>query len=233
MSSPVLLAFGAGPNVGLALARNFAKHGYKVALAARNPNPDVSKAADLVVEADFSVPDAVVSTFAKVKETLGIPSVVVYNAYSWHPSPDHPFSISVSDFNTDMVVNTTSAFAAAQEAMKSFAQLPADASKTFIYTGNIFNIPGRLILPGTSLGAGKSATAHIIANAASTNPSNGYKFYYADERTPDGEPVMRGISGEAHGEFYYELARNSKQGPWLATFVKGKGYVDFSAKDRV
>ncbi|KZT25031.1 putative short chain type dehydrogenase [Neolentinus lepideus HHB14362 ss-1] len=232
MSSPVLLVLGAGPNVGLAVARKFAKQGYKVALAARNPNDEVSKAADLVLKADFSDPSAVVSTFDKVKEKLGIPTVVVYNAYSVHLTPEDPFSISVTDFNTDMVVNTTSAFAAAQEATRGFDQLPADASKTFIFTGNNLNIPGRRLLVATSSGTGKSATAHFIANAASANLSKGYKYYYADERTPEGETVKFDNSGDAHGEFYYDLAQDPKQGAWLATFVKGKGYVDFSATDR-
>lgn len=37
------------------------------------------------------------------------------------------------------------------------------------------------------------------------------------------------ISGENHAEFYYELASKKEQGPWDATFVGGKGYVNFSA----
>lgn len=53
------------------------------------------------------------------------------------------------------------------------------------------------------------------------------RFYYADERKPDGSPAM-GISGKAHGDYYLQLAENEAQGPWLATFVNGTGYVDFS-----
>lgn len=37
------------------------------------------------------------------------------------------------------------------------------------------------------------------------------------------------IDGEAHGKFYVELSKKG-QGPWLATFVKGTGYVDFSSQ---
>jgi len=39
-----------------------------------------------------------------------------------------------------------------------------------------------------------------------------------------------GISGQAHGDFYLQLAENEVQVPWLATFVKGSGYVDFSKR---
>ena len=35
------------------------------------------------------------------------------------------------------------------------------------------------------------------------------------------------IDGPAHGEFCLQLAEQKEQGPWLATFVKGKGYAKF------
>lgn len=54
-----------------------------------------------------------------------------------------------------------------------------------------------------------------------------YRFYYADERNADGSVVGSKIDGPAHGDFYWELAQRPEQGEWLATFVKGKGYVPF------
>lgn len=54
-----------------------------------------------------------------------------------------------------------------------------------------------------------------------------HSFYYADERKEDGTVAGGKISGPAHGEFYYELAEGERQGPWLATFVAGKGYTAF------
>jgi hypothetical protein len=56
------------------------------------------------------------------------------------------------------------------------------------------------------------------------------RFYYADERKEDGAPIGTAISGSAHANFYYELAQRKEQGPWDATFVEGKGYVDFAGK---
>ena len=53
-------------------------------------------------------------------------------------------------------------------------------------------------------------------------------FYYADERNADGTVIGNEISGENHAEFYWELASKKEQGPWAATFVGGKGYVDFT-----
>ncbi len=54
-----------------------------------------------------------------------------------------------------------------------------------------------------------------------------YRFYYADERKPDGSVAGGAISGPAHAEFYLKLAEDKAQAPWLATFVKDKGYVNF------
>lgn len=59
-------------------------------------------------------------------------------------------------------------------------------------------------------------------------PTN--RFYYTDERFEDGGSVFMEINGQAHAEFYYELVRRQDQGPWEATFVKGKGYVNFDGK---
>ena len=35
------------------------------------------------------------------------------------------------------------------------------------------------------------------------------------------------LDGDAHGEFYAELAAHASDIPWHATFVKGKGYTKF------
>ena len=43
----------------------------------------------------------------------------------------------------------------------------------------------------------------------------------------DGDPVYQGIDGVAHAQFYMHLSSEKSQGPWNATFVKGRGYVKF------
>ena len=53
-------------------------------------------------------------------------------------------------------------------------------------------------------------------------------FFYADERKPDGAYASGDLDGDAHAEFYLQLADEpNKDVPAQATFVKGKGYVDF------
>ena len=54
------------------------------------------------------------------------------------------------------------------------------------------------------------------------------RFYYADERKPDGAPKY-GIDGDAHADLFWELAQAETQGQWHQTFVKGVGYKKFDS----
>ena len=85
----------------------------------------------------------------------------------------HPLSVPLADFTRNMHVNTTSAFVAAQQAVIGFKQLPDSASKTFIFTGNILNTVTMARL--MDMGAGKSATAHIIQSASLAYADQGFK----------------------------------------------------------
>ncbi|KAK5046500.1 hypothetical protein LTR84_008303 [Exophiala bonariae] len=224
-ASPVILILGAGPNIGQAVARTFASRGFKVALAARSLKEEESTETQLNITTDFANSDDVVSAFEKVKKVFGIPSVVVYNvSASTLTPPQDPFALPLAAFNRDVAINVTSAFVAAQQAVLGFAQLPASASKTFIYTGNILNVA---IIPGfLDQGIGKSAGAHLIWAASAAYRDRGFKFYYGDERKADGTAKYR-VDGEAHAQLYWELAEGKTQGPWMQTFVKDAGYKDF------
>ena len=88
--------------------------------------------------------------------------------------PKKPLTLSLTDYTRDMNINTTSAFAAAQQAALGFEDLPESAAKTFIYTGNCLNTT---IMPALlDLGVGKTATAHIIQVAASSYGDRGFKY---------------------------------------------------------
>lgn len=56
------------------------------------------------------------------------------------------------------------------------------------------------------------------------------RFYYADERKPDGEPAFMDVDGEAAGKYYLQLAEGASQGSWQQTFVKDVGYKEFPSK---
>ncbi|KAM0165755.1 hypothetical protein ACHAQE_002084 [Botrytis cinerea] len=242
--SQIVLILGGGPNVGLNIARVFSSKGsYKTVIVSRNPKEELIKAADLSLQADFTDPNSIKRIFDEVKQKFGVPNVVVYNAAALTVTPD-PLSVPLEKFNEDLNVVITSAYAAAHEAVEGFKTLPEATNKTFIYTGNILN---RQVVPSfLAFGIGKSGAAHLIQGASEAYKKDGYRcvkikwdcefelthqrFYWADERTTEGGHVGNAIVGEAHGEFYYELATSEDPLTWDATFVAGKGYVDFNGK---
>lgn len=86
----------------------------------------------------------------------------------------NPLSLDLKAFTRDLAINTTGAFAAAQQAALAFEELPSSASRTFIYTGNFLN--DHTIVSLMDLGVGKSATAHFIKCAAEAYASKGFKY---------------------------------------------------------
>ncbi|KAG4257782.1 hypothetical protein FPRO03_13668 [Fusarium proliferatum] len=223
--SPIVLILGSGPNIGQSVARKFASKGFRVAIASRSQKEADSTDKQLNIKTDLTKPLEVADVFSKVKTTFGTPSVVVYNASAAaFPPADDPLSVSYTDFTNNTAINIHSAFIAAQQAVTGFAQLPESAARTFIYTGNILNVT---ILPKfLDAGVGKSGAAHMMWAAADAYKSKGYKFYYADERKPDGAPKYR-VDGDAHADLYWDLSQGKEQGPWMQTFVKGEGYKKF------
>lgn len=89
---PLVLIFGAGPNVGQSDARTFASNGYKVGLAARFLKEADSTDSQLHITWDISKTDDVVNAFTKIKETFRKPSVVVYNGTSHKQSSSQDFN---------------------------------------------------------------------------------------------------------------------------------------------
>jgi len=227
LSAPVALIFGAGKNIGASVAKSFSDAGYKIATVSRSESSTPASDRRIHIRADLSDPSGIAAVFETVRKQLGQPSVVVYNgAANSYINKENPLSLPLKEALHDYNINTLSALASAKEAVASFETLPKDASRTYIYTGNITNLqPIPMIL---SNGMGKSAAAHFIQASAQVFKARGYKFYYADERKADGTAVYGDIDGEGAGKFYLELSEKPV-GPWLATFVKGKGYVDFSS----
>ncbi|KAL6903896.1 hypothetical protein GGI43DRAFT_432598 [Trichoderma evansii] len=227
MAQNVALILGYGPVVGAGVAQAFAAKGYKIAIVSRSNKNSEGEKDYLQIQSDLSDPSSVEGIFSKIITELGHPSVVLYNASS-SALMNSPTALAeqITAFQSDNNVNIVSAYVAAQLAITSFALLPPESSKTFIYTGN--KLPFMIVRPLLSQGVGKAGSAHLIHYLAEEYKDSGYKFYYADERKLDGDPVYSDIDGEAHGIFYIQLAEGKAQGPWNATFVKGQGYVAFS-----
>ncbi|KIW02358.1 uncharacterized protein PV09_06180 [Verruconis gallopava] len=226
MSNRVLFILGAGPKIGFSVAQAFAANGYKVALASRSIEDGMREDGLFGVNLDLTKPEMVESAFEKVEKQFGVPSVVVYNAALRNAlEADDPLSgIDLDQVQQEWAVNVTSALFSAKYAVRGFKRLPESASKTFIFTGNKLNT---FISPAvTTFAMGKTAIAQLIRNASVAYRKQGIKFYYADERRPDGGPVVP-VSGSAAAVAYTKLAEEKEQGPWDYTFIDGIGYHDF------
>ena len=175
MSKPIAIIFGAGKNVGAAASTAFADKGYRVVLVARTINTTYNDD-EMFLVADLSKSGTVCDVFAKVRQSWGEPSLVLYNAAAvrW-VDPTDPFTLAEEDCAADLTVNTTSAYVAMKEAIASFKAPPDGKPKAFFDTGNPLASPG-LIFPRTfNLGAGKSATAHLVHVGAEAYKQAGFE----------------------------------------------------------
>lgn len=226
--SKVGIIFGTGSNVGLLVAKKLTGKGFKVVTVSRKSVGPAGKLQNHIhLKADLGNLSAVSEVFSRVRELYGEPNLVIYNAAAYSVTdPNNAFVDSVEDFAQHLSVNTISLFETIKETIKSFDRLPRDINKTLIFTGNFLNrFPSASLL---SLSVGKGASYDLLRLADMSYGKKGYKFYYADERTESGNAVYGDINGEAHAEFYYQLAEGLvKDVPVDATFVKGKGYTKF------
>jgi short-subunit dehydrogenase len=136
-----LLLVGAGPGLGLAVARRFAVGGYRVTLAGRS----LDRLGDLVgslsdtgaeigtVEADAGDPDRLGARMTELYRGEGAPGVVVYNAVMG--TPDQLLSASVSHLQAAYAVDVIGAIVVAQVAAPA---MRAAGFGTMIVTGGGF-----------------------------------------------------------------------------------------------
>jgi NAD(P)-dependent dehydrogenase (short-subunit alcohol dehydrogenase family) len=80
---PLVLILGAGPNIGAAVAEQFALQGYKIVLTSRNEHEGTNSLYSYI-QGDLAKPQSVIDIFTRVRELHGEPSVVVYNG---EPNP--------------------------------------------------------------------------------------------------------------------------------------------------
>ncbi|CAI6335257.1 unnamed protein product [Periconia digitata] len=228
-SKPIALILGSGPRVGAAVAKQLSSTGYNVAVVSRKAAGGKTAEGYLSIQGDLSNPSSIPAIFDAVKSEYQIaPSVVVYNAAALvPPNGDDIFSIPAEALANTLNTNTVSFYAAAQQAVKGWETLTTDAKKVFIYTGNKSNTTILPIPLTLTLSVGKSASSYLVGAADLYYSKLGYRFYYADERTEDGGIKGMQLDGDAHGEFFAQLASGQGEVPWHATFVKGKGYVKF------
>ncbi|MEZ4380733.1 MAG: SDR family NAD(P)-dependent oxidoreductase [Nannocystaceae bacterium] len=128
---------GVGPGLGLAIARRFAREGYTLALVARDPERLREHAGALaattavdVFAADAADPEAVAAAFAAIRERLGDPDVLVYNAAKLGRS--RPSELTAEGMVRDFRINVVGAALAAQAVLPA---MRARGEGTILFTG--------------------------------------------------------------------------------------------------
>ncbi len=141
----VAVVLGVGPGLGASIARRFAREGFTVALMARRID-SLSEAHEAItaaggralsLPADASDPSSVSAAFAEVREQLGDPEALVYNAGAFRMGA--VTDIAPADFEAAWKANCFGAFLAAREVIPAMV---ARGRGTILLTGATASLRG-------------------------------------------------------------------------------------------
>jgi NAD(P)-dependent dehydrogenase (short-subunit alcohol dehydrogenase family) len=138
--SATALIVGAGSGLSASLARVFAKEGFTVALASRQPDKLSQLSADIggvSFAADASKPDEVNQLFNDVEQKLGVPKVVIYNP-SWRIRGAF-IELDAADVAKTLEITAYGGFLVAQAAAKRQLELGEGA---IFFTGASASVKG-------------------------------------------------------------------------------------------
>lgn len=166
--SQVCLVVGAGPGIGSAVGMAFAREGYGVALASRNPArlqpycDEIRRATGRAARpyaADAGDEASLRALFAQVSSELGAPEVVVYNVA--HAHKGRPTTVPAQQWLEDYRANVLGALVCAQLAAGTMRD---EGHGTILFTGGGFaHEPSA---PYASLSADKAALRSLTYSLA-------------------------------------------------------------------
>jgi short-subunit dehydrogenase len=210
-----LLLVGAGPGLGLAIARRFAAGGYRLTLVARSTDRldelarslDDTNAEINTVAADASSPEGLRARMAELYREEGAPAVVIYNAVLG--SPDQLMSSTAARLQEAYAVDVVGAVVVAQEAAPA---MRAAGLGTMIVTGGAFADHPVPALATVSLG--KAALRSAATMLAADLGPDGIRVATL---TIAGQIVAGTAFDPAHiAERYWEVVQTDD--PWPAEF---------------
>jgi hypothetical protein len=198
-----LLLVGAGPGLGMAVARRFAVGGYRVTLVARSTDKLDALAGSLsdtgaeigTIEADASDPEGLGTRLTELYRGQGAPGVIIYNAVMG--APDQLLSASVDHLRAAYAVDVISAIVVAQVAARA---MKAAGFGTMIVTGGAFADHPIPALATVSLG--KAALSGRPRRCSGPTWSRS-AYGWLRSRSPDGSlpvpPLTRSVLLSATG----------------------------------
>ena len=158
---------GAGPGLGSALARRFARAGMKVAVARRNAGKLASLLSELGDSArayacDATDEVAVRQLFASVTTDFGSPALVVFNAGAFVRKG--VLDTSVEEFERCWRVGCLGGFLVGREAARAMLTHNAEHKGTIIFTGATASLRGGALFQNLAVGKfGLRALAQSMA----------------------------------------------------------------------
>jgi short-subunit dehydrogenase len=210
-----LLLVGAGPGLGLAVARRFAAGGYRVTLLARKTDRLGELAQSLddtgaeidTIEADASDSDDLRARMTELYGSDGAPGVVIYNAVMG--APDQLMSSTAAHLQTAYAVDVIGAIVIAQVAAPA---MRAAGFGTIVVTGGGFADHPIPALATISLGK-----AALRAAATMLGADLGPDGIRVATLTIVGQIVAgTAFDPERIAERYWEVVQTD--GPWQAEF---------------
>lgn len=127
-SKKVAAVLGVGPGLGAAIALRFAQEGFSIALMARRQeklkkiHKEIESRGGKVLSfsVDATSPDSVAAAFHQVREQLGTPHVLVYNAGDFQKN--EILDIKPEQFERGWRINCFGAFLAAQQVLPAMVE---------------------------------------------------------------------------------------------------------------
>ena len=167
MNGRVAAVLGAGPGLGAAVARRFARGGFAVALIARKEESvsgvreeiEGNGGAALYASADATDPASVEVAFGQVRDKIGDPEVFVYNAGAFQMGG--VLEVDSRRFDECFKVNCAGAFYAAQQVLPAMIE---SGRGTILFTGATASLRGSARFSALAVGKfGLRALAQSMA----------------------------------------------------------------------
>ncbi|HEY0783693.1 MAG TPA: SDR family NAD(P)-dependent oxidoreductase [Thermoanaerobaculia bacterium] len=138
MSSKICVVVGVGPGLGLAVAKRFGREGYLVALVARRADQleqyrqELAKAGveGRPFAADAGDAASLAAAFDAIRDSLGDPEVLIYNAAVLKPGT--PSTLAAEELVDAFRVNVAGALVAAQQVLPGMRK---QGGGTLLFTG--------------------------------------------------------------------------------------------------